>query len=341
MDRIFLEGDHKTMGRKLGQYFLDVGSRFPLKLNDDQIKHGEGCMQVLTDYFPEIVDEINSVNEYLSIDPGVYYGILNCMGCCLTIREGHNVEVRGCTAFVIAHNNSIFYGRDNDLPPYLKPVSKSFRYKPEKSNSFILNTSSFINGEEGINESGLLVAMTFVVPLKTEIKQGFTSLFLVRYLLERCANVDQAIKEIKRLPIASSCNILLADKDGRMVVAECNPYRINIRLPETNRAGKKFIVTVNHFTSDKMAKHDGSNRNVYSSRKRYDTAYNSLSAGIDGEPVDFLKSLLKGDKGFMCQYSNKIKFETIWSTLIDINRQQMHLAEGDPRETFYKESRLF
>ncbi|MBF0443067.1 MAG: hypothetical protein HQK54_14260 [Oligoflexales bacterium] len=173
-------------------------------------------------------------------------------------------------------DNKIYYGRDNDLPPYLKAVSKTLYYHPRGKNRFILNTSSFVNGEEGINEHGLVVAMTFVLPNKEEIKPGFNSLFLVRFILENCRSTEEGIYALKQLPIASSCNILLADKTAQMTVVECTPYTLNIRLPEKSDNDEYFIVTVNHFTSEKMSRYDACNKNIYSSKMRYDTAYNAL-----------------------------------------------------------------
>jgi hypothetical protein len=46
----------------------------------------------------------------------------------------------------------MYYGRNNDLPHYLKDGSKSEIYNPTGGNKFNITTSSFINGEEGINE---------------------------------------------------------------------------------------------------------------------------------------------------------------------------------------------
>ena len=261
-----------------------------------------------------------------------------CMGCCMIMRENHNVEARGCTAFSFVHDNKIFYGRDNDLPPYLKNVSKSIYYKPKNKNKFILNTSSFVNGEEGINEHKLVAAMTFVVPKRNEIIPGLNSVFLVRYILENCKTVKEGIKALRGLPIASSCNILLTDETKEMVVVECNPFKINIRYPEKNENSEEFIVTVNHFTSKEMSKHDASNKNIYSSKIRYETAYNALKKADYIDATHYTKEILSGKHGFMCQYK-KIKFETIWSSIFDITNNKIYLAEGNPAVTKYIEDK--
>ena len=142
-----------------------------------------------------------------------------------------------------------------------------------------------------------------------------------------------------RLPIASSCNILLADKTNEMVVVECSPTEINIRYPEVNCNGEKFIVTVNHFTSSKMRKYDRSNQNVYSSKIRYETAYNALLERNYEDAISFAKDILMGKFGFMCQYKN-VKFETVWSTIFDIVDFKMFLSNGNPQYQQYQEYNL-
>lgn len=336
MVHLDLEGTHYEIGRKLGNFFLEQKTTFPIKLNKWQKERGVESLQLLEKFFAEAIDEIKGTTETINYDYELFGAWLMTMGCCLIMRENHNVEVRGCTAFCFTDNGNVYYGRDNDLPPYLKEVSKSIYYRPIGKNHFLLNTSSFTNGEEGINEHGLVVAMTFVVPHKEEVKAGFNSVFLVRYLLENCSTVKESVEVLRRLPIASSCNILLADKAKEMLVAECTPFEINLRHPETNAKGEQFIVTVNHFTSPKMQKYDRSKQNLYSSKARYETAFNTLYKGNYNEAIQFSKNLLSGKYGFMCQY-RKIKFETIWSTIFDIKDSKMFLAEGNPESVTYQE----
>jgi predicted choloylglycine hydrolase len=259
------------------------------------------------------------------------------MGCCLEIESGDCVEVRGCTAFSFLHHDQVYYGRDNDLPPFLKDISKSVYYQPESKNRFILNTSSFVNGEEGINEHGLVAAMTFVLPKVEEIRPGLNSVFLVRYLLENCKTVDEGTEVLHRLPIASSCNILMADPSGKMAVAECHPAKIHLRYPDKNQSGEPFVIAVNHFSSPEMWPHDASNRNVYDSAVRYQTAYNALEDSDFQDGVEYAKNILSGKYGFMCQYEKNLNFETIWSSVFDISNRKIYRAEGNPSNKKYTE----
>lgn len=86
-----------------------------------------------------------------------------------------------------------------------------------------------LHRKQGLNEHGLAVAMTFVMTSLDKIQAGFNSCFIVRYLLEKSATAQNAISLLMELPIASNCNILVADKSGEMAVIECTPTTKKIR----------------------------------------------------------------------------------------------------------------
>ena len=332
-----LKGSPYEMGQKMGSIFKKNNASFPIELDPFQIRHGKESGKLLKQFFPEAVEEITGITDVIGIDIELFISWMMCMGCCLDIQDVNFVETRGCTAFVFIKDAQVYYGRNNDLPLFLKDVSKSIYYKPENKISFIMNTSSFVNGEEGINQFGLIAAMTFVVPKLDEIKPGINSVFLVRYLLENCKTVEESLDLLRKLPIASSCNIIVADKNGKMAVAECNPQKIYIRQPDINKNGNYFIITVNHFSSKEMLEHDASNQNVYLSSLRYQTAYNALKNEDCLYGIEHARYILSGKFGFMCQYDKKLSFDTIWSSMFDNSNNKIYTAEGNPGKVKYKE----
>ncbi|MGE5680435.1 MAG: C45 family autoproteolytic acyltransferase/hydrolase, partial [Bacillota bacterium] len=298
-----LKGSHYDMGRKMGTIFISCNAQFPIRLDKFQMEFGRESRRLLKEFFPGAAEEIRGITDVIGYDTEIFTSWMMCMGCCMyNIDEYVSVEVKGCTAFSFMRNGKVYYARNNDLPPFLKGVCKSEYYAPERSNRFILNTSSFINGEEGINQHGLAAAMTFVMPKLEKIRPGFNSVFLVRYILENCCSVDEGIDSLKKLPIASNCNILLADKTGKMVVAECNPMELNLRLPEKNSEGEDFIITVNSFSSEKMKKYEPGGVNTYLSEERYHTAFNALKNENYSNAAEHAENILRGRFGFMCQY---------------------------------------
>lgn len=250
------------------------------------------------------------------------------------------VEIRGCTAFAYTDGKHNIYGRNNDLPPYLRNGSKSEIYSPLGANKFNLTTSSFINGEEGLNEHGLAVSMTFVNTKLEEIKAGFNSCFIVRYLLDKARNTEHAVMLLNELPIASNCNILLADKFSKMVVVECTPLLKQLRMPVETPYGK-IICSVNNFTSENLKQYDYSDGNVYNSVERYNVVVNSFSKLLKGDLIANTQKLLNGEYGFMCQYEKELNFETVWSSIFDLNTLYIYRAEGSPiKKKFIEDKRL-
>lgn len=335
MYHLRLKGDHYEMGRKRGKLFAKNGVVFPLDLDKFQLEHGSASEKILSEYFPEACSEIKGVCDAANLNYNLFSSWLLCMGCCMYNLETNIPQIRGCTAFAFECGGRLIYGRNNDLPPFLEKLSTSDIYRPESGNAFNITTSSFINGEEGINEFGLVVAMTFVPTELSEINPGFNSPFIVRYLLEKAKDVKNALNLIKNLPVSSNCNILLADSAGDMAVVECTLKIKRIRRAEESAEGK-IICAVNNFTSPEMAEHDYSDGNVYNSRERYCVVMNSLTALSGGDPFENAQKLLRGEYGFMCQYSDP-NFKTVWSSVFDIRTLKIMRAEGDPQKNKFRE----
>jgi predicted choloylglycine hydrolase len=340
MYHLRLKGDHYQMGVKRGKIFQKCKISFPLHLDEFQLEHGKQSEKILKSYFPEVCAEIKGVSDTIGADYDTFVSWMLCMGCCMyNLEDNIPVEIRGCTAFAYSKGGQVIYGRNNDLPPYLRNGSKSEIYAPLNGNRFNLTTSSFINGEEGLNEHSLAVAMTFVLTSLDKIQAGFNSCFIVRYLLEKADTAQNAISLLMELPIASNCNILVADKSGEMAVIECTPTAKKIRKAVYFNEDK-IVCTVNSFTSDEMQPFDMANGDDYFSDRRYQTVINSFSTHIQDDYIETTKQLLKGDYGFMCQYDDP-NFETVWSSIFDLKTLMIYRAESDPRKKkFGVDSRL-
>lgn len=342
MYHLRFKGDHYDIGVKRGKIFKKCNIKFPLNMDEFQMKHGIDSEKVLSKYFKEVCEEVKGITDTLEIDYYKFISWLLAMGCCMyNLEDNFPVEIRGCTAFAINYKNHIYYGRNNDLPPYLKKNSKSEIYKITNRNKFNITTSSFINGEEGINEKGLTVAMTFVGTKFEDIMPGFNSVFIVRYLLEKANNVDEAKDLILDLPVSSNCNILLADNCGDMIVIECSPKEKNIRKPIKINDDLSVICTVNNFKTESMKKYEWDENDEYNTSERYNNVIKAFKNYSNKNIIEYIKEVLKGNKGFMCQYDKSLNFETVWSSIFDLDSLTIYRSEGNPRKCKYvKDERL-
>ena len=91
-----------------------------------------------------------------------------------------------------------------------------------------------------------------------------------------------------------------------------------------------------------MNPYDDAHGNDYDSHKRYNTVIDSFSLGkIKDNCIETTKQLLKGSYGFMCQYDEEPDFETVWSSIFDLELLLIYRAEGDPRKKkFITDKRL-
>ena len=76
---------------------------------------------------------------------------------------------------------------------------------------------------DGMNEHGLAVSMAFGG--QECVTSGFGVPVILRYVLEFCATVDEALKVLNRVPAHMAYNITLLDASGQVRTVELSPSR--------------------------------------------------------------------------------------------------------------------
>ncbi len=347
------------MGLKRGGMLVRSGVRIPLALDDFQLAHGAHSFEILRRLFPEVCEEIAGVADGMGVDEKKLTAWLLCMGCCMYNLERNLPELRGCTVFAAGVDGRMVYGRNNDLPPRMAAGCTSDLYRPRGGHSFLLTSSSFLNGEEAVNDAGLVAAMTFVMSDLRSIRPGLNSPFAVRYLAERCGSTAEALKLLGDLPLSSCCCLLLADRSGDMAAVECAPGA-RTRIKPVRCTGGEALCIVNGFSSDGMRGLDFSRGDNYRADDRRETVLRAFKDGLlsgCAEPVrpgaqtrrnrdscgrpphlEKLTGLLRGERGFICEYDDGL-FQTVWSTAVDLTAGRIWRADGDPRTVPFREDR--
>lgn len=82
---------------------------------------------------------------------------------------------------------------------------------------------------DGVNDAGLAVALSFGG--RFTHGRGMSILLVVRYLLETCASVDEAWRAVARMPVSTSQNLILVDRE-RAAVVHLGPDRRAARVDE-------------------------------------------------------------------------------------------------------------
>lgn len=83
---------------------------------------------------------------------------------------------------------------------------------------------------DGMNDAGLAVALSFGGQL-THGRGRMSILLVVRYLLETCASVDEAWRAVAGMPVSTSQNLILVDREQTAVV-HLGPDRAAARRDE-------------------------------------------------------------------------------------------------------------
>lgn len=316
-----LKGNHYEMGKHYGDLLYKTGEDLSsvIKLYDEQKNFGQKCLPIYEKYMNEIMMEIKGLADGLHQKyEDVAYWLFNIY-C--------NEEDHGCTVFAVKNKDKIYLARNMDMFPEYKKTSESILYRVENKNTFLAHSTAMILLEDGINEHGLSIALTFL--LSKKIKPGINGGFIVRKVLEDCKTTEEAIDLIKKLPISSSHNLVIADKTGKMAVVECTCDNINVRYDDN------YVIATNHYISENMVKYNNLEENWYHTNDRYNTIENYLKDNID---IDFnrCKELISGKYGFVCQFEKKLKFDTIWSAIYDLNTLYNEICEGNPSKSKYK-----
>ncbi len=124
---------------------------------------------------------------------------------------------------------------------------RNYDYAPHQFDGLILRTR--LNGTpviamsdcvwgvlDGINGHGLVVSLAFGG--RRPVAPGFGITVVLRYILEFCRDVAEAVEVLRRVPIHLGYNLALLDRDGRhatVFVAPDRPARVEPWLVSANR----------------------------------------------------------------------------------------------------------
>lgn len=325
-------GTHYEAGYKWGRLLLKNGKKLDhcptFELTEDKYTFARECTKEYHTWFPEILEEIRGIADGNEVSAGTLQALLFCMYC---FEPDHK-----CTCFAFSTEDEIVFARNSDFLVSLEKLYMNCLYDLTGSYAFNGNTTAFVQMEDGVNQHGLAVGLTFVYPHLR--KPGLNAGMLLRYLLEKCKTTAEAIEQLRTLPIASAQTLTIADKSGEIAVAECNPKEIEVIRP---RAGEQFVAATNNFNSEKMRPYRNPGVDDWRSDERYETARNALKSNRGSYSMALAEDVLSGKYGFMCQYDRRQNADTVWSVVYDLKRKQIFRVEGNPsRKSFKEDTRM-
>jgi predicted choloylglycine hydrolase len=321
------KGTHFEAGHRYGQLIQGNNKKLiaEFRLTPEKYRFAEDCQKAYAKHFPEVLDEIHGMAEGACIPFQDTAAFLFCM---YSFPFENN-----CSCFAWNRGGSILFGRNSDFLVRLEKSNESVSYHLDGGYAFIGNTTAPIQMEDGVNEHGLAIGLTFTYP--TVKKPGITAGLLVRYLLEKCRTVSEVLTSLQQLPISSSQILTMIDKTGEMAVVECNCENLTVIRPNDR---ENFVLATNQFMAPEMLKYRYQAVDDIHSWERYQTIQTALMKRDEGS-VKFAEEILAGKYGFTCQYERSKGFDTVWSTVYDLTNLKVYRAEGNPSRKLYKEDK--
>jgi predicted choloylglycine hydrolase len=134
----------------------------------------------------------------------------------------------GCSIAARAEGREVRLVRNYDLSPDL---NEGFLLRSEWTGRAVMGMVEFLWGlSDGINDAGLSVALAYGGSTRTG--RGFGITTILRYLLETCTTIAEALAVLRRVPSHMAYNVVLADRHGDTASVEIAPGGGAKRMPQ-------------------------------------------------------------------------------------------------------------
>ena len=312
-----LRGDYYEVGNHYGSILYKNGFRFP-DVSEEKIEFGLKSIPFLQDFYPEIIEEIKGFSDACHVPYEQVCSFLLSIGIFDTNAQ--------CSIFASFQNGEMIVGRNYDMLTSVKQFTEISLICMENKLRFVGHSDVFIGKVDGLNEKGLFIGMT-LVPDETT-RPGINFYFAIRYILEHCQSVNEAIEVLRHFHTSLSNNYLIADKSGEMAVVEVGPSHFHIRKPNEKES---YITCTNHFI------HQACNPSaVWSKTTERTTSMTNQLENKEQMNEAKAQNIMSDTKGYVCLHLKEQKFATLYSLVLNLNQLDILRAEGQPNRTKYK-----
>jgi len=305
------------MGHRYGTILYRQGFRVP-EQSTEKLDFGRRSEGEVGRIFPEVLDEIRGFAEACHTSYEQLAALMMGIGAFKPGRE--------CSIFASAGGGNVIFGRNYDFFYSFKKHTESCLTSPQSGHKSLGHSDVFIGREDGVNENGLAIGMTGVSG-KT-VKPGISFCLVLRAVLDKCANAEEAVRLLVDAHIASAANFLLADKSGVMAIVEASPDITRVRRPVSD---EHFIVCTNHFVHPEMQEMEDLEdraKSQWDTIPRYTTISKTLRERNSRLSIRGAQKILAAHDGYVCSHQENIKLGTLWSIVASLKEPRVFRAEG-------------
>ncbi|PGU42164.1 C45 family autoproteolytic acyltransferase/hydolase [Bacillus cereus] len=321
-----LKGSHYNIGKQQGEFVKNHPYLIPQFIQQEHLvsdNYWKESRNILNQYCPGINEEIEGFCEVLKIPSKhmmYYYQTLLKAGC------SHCVVLPKKT-----DSKHTYVLRNYDLSPKIDDM----RFCSTHVEGAYVHSgfsTQYFGRTEGVNEHGLAVTFSAcgqpvgnIEGLRKPVLNGLQCFAVIRVLLEKCKNVQEAKLLIDEMPIASNVNLIVADSLDAARIEIFDGYKSITTIEEESH---DFIVSTNHAISVPIQKLN--NRRLEQSTNRYHILYDHLNRN-EQVSMESLKGLVEKEyPNGLTVHNYEEWFGTLHSVLFDLHNRTMNICLGSP-----------
>ncbi|WP_242252927.1 C45 family peptidase [Bacillus cereus group sp. BfR-BA-01379] len=321
-----LKGSHYDIGKQQGEFVKNHPYLIPQFIQQEHLvsdNYWTESRNILNQYCPGINEEIEGFCEVLKIPSKhmmYYYQTLLKAGCSHCVLLPKKTD-----------SKHTYVLRNYDLSPKIDDM----RFCSTHVEGAYVHSgfsTQYFGRTEGVNEHGLSVTFSAcgqpvgnIEGLRKPVLSGLQCFAVIRVLLEKCKNVQEAKLLIDEMPIASNVNLIVADSLDAARIEIFDGYKSITTIEEESH---DFIVSTNHAISVPIQKLN--NRRLEQSTNRYYTLYDHLNQN-EQVSMESLKGLVEKEYPTGLTVHNYEEwFGTLHSVLFDLHNRTMNICFGSP-----------
>ncbi|MFW5692531.1 MAG: C45 family autoproteolytic acyltransferase/hydrolase [Chloroflexota bacterium] len=313
MHQLTLRGTPAQMGAQHGALMAQVNVQLP-PTNPQIMAFAEACEQLAVQHTPRLVAEMRAFAEAAQLS----YDTLKSMMLAMPVQQ----NMPSCSVAAVMPERSadgkVMIGRNYDFTYGISwDAATMYTTYPAEGHAHIGNSDIWIGREDGLNDSGLFVALS--ATFLPGAQPGIPFWFIVRHLLENCTTVEEALAWITSIPHSQSRNYMLADP-RKAVVVEASIEGLYVREPEDG-----ILVMTNHPAHPALAAQKPFRPD--DSPVRYDRL---RTLSDDTVTLDSMQAALNDREHYVCAHGTVFgqPFGTIWSIIARPEDGHLAIAQG-------------
>ena len=322
MNESNLQGSYYEMGLEQGRILKSAGF-VPPPISQAKREFAKSCESAVREHMPELLDELRGIagGGGFEADP------LNAL--VLTLDAEPACSVLAVSGRHTADGKTLF-GRNYDFYTSFRDFITLYRTYPAGALASLGCSDIFVGREDGVNEAGMAIAMTFVG--YDSDQPGVMFHLAVRAVLDHCHNVQEAVSLLESLPHVRNNNYLVADADGQIAIVEAGPQNVT-----TVYAPEGFAAVTNHFQFSPYERIEKRPINSEPRLRNLKEWFNKRDGYVSSDNV---KAILSDpEKGVFCSHYQEEKnadpITTLWSWTATLGERKVYIAEGVPDKDAY------